>query len=36
MNGLIITMSAMAFIIGLLLLREKFLEMKPLFHDKEH
>jgi len=36
MNGLIITLSTMAFIIGLLLLREKFLEMKPLFHDKEH
>lgn len=34
-NGLIIIMSAMAFVIGLLLLREKFLEMKPVFHDKE-
>jgi capsular polysaccharide biosynthesis protein len=34
-NGLIIIMAAMAFVIGLLLLREKLLEMKPVFHDKE-
>jgi uncharacterized protein involved in exopolysaccharide biosynthesis len=34
-NGMIIIMAAMAFVIGLLLLREKFLEMKPVFHDKE-
>lgn len=35
LNGLIIVLCAMAFAIGFLLLLEKFLEMKPLFHDKE-
>jgi hypothetical protein len=35
LNGLIIILSTMAFVIGLLLLRAKFLEMKPVFHDKE-
>ena len=35
MNGLIFILATMAFVIGSLLLREKFLEMKPVFHDKE-
>ena len=33
LNGLIIILSTMAFVIGLLLLREKFFELKPFFHD---
>jgi uncharacterized protein involved in exopolysaccharide biosynthesis len=35
-NGLILILSALAFVIGFLLLREKFLEMKPVFNDKKH
>lgn len=34
-DGLIIILSAMAFMIGLLLLLEKFISLKPVFHDKE-
>ena len=34
-NGLIIILTTMFFVIGLLLLREKFLELKYIIHDKE-
>ena len=34
-NAMILILFAVAFVIGFLLLREKFLEMKPIFHDKE-
>jgi len=34
-DGLIIILATMAFVTGLLLLWEKFISLKPLFHDKE-
>jgi hypothetical protein len=34
-NGLIIVLSTMTLVIGLLMLLEKFIALKPVFHDKE-
>ena len=34
-NGLIIILATMAFVIGLLLLQEKFISLKPVFHDQD-
>jgi uncharacterized protein involved in exopolysaccharide biosynthesis len=34
-NGLIIILATLAFVIGFLLLREKYISLKPVFHDNE-